>query len=104
MVAGRSPEGTPAILACDNVAAVLLLHRPSGMDELDEIASRQIQSGWDVFSAEDEQLGTVDDVSDTHFTVATNTGGHIDVDFEDVESSGDGRVTLNLSPDELADA
>lgn len=71
------------------------------MDELDEIASRQIQAGWDVFTADDEQLGTVDDVGDTHFTVTTNGGGRFEVDFEDVESAGDGRVTLNLSPDEL---
>ncbi len=71
------------------------------MNELDEIASRQIQSGWDVFTAEDEQLGTVDDVGDTHFTVATSSGGHFDDDFDDVESAGDGRVTLTLSPDEM---
>jgi hypothetical protein len=74
------------------------------MNELDEIASRQIQSGWDVLSAEGDQLGTVDDVGDTHFRVGTNSGGSFDVDFEDVESAGDGRVTLTLSPDELRGA
>ena len=44
------------------------------MDELNEIARHEIQPGWDVFTADEELLGTVDQVSDASFTVANTSG------------------------------
>ena len=71
------------------------------MDELDEIARIEIQERWDVFDADGERVGEVGEVHDTAFTLETTVGGAIDVDFTDVESADDGRVTLAMSGDEL---
>ena len=73
------------------------------MDELNEIARHEIQPGWDVFTADDELLGTVDQVSDVSFTVANTSGAAnlLEMTFEDVESAGDGRVNLTLGRDEI---
>ena len=72
------------------------------MDELDEIARFEIQEGWDVFDADGERIGEVAEVHDTSFTLETTVGGAIDVDFTDVESADDGRVTLVMSGEELS--
>jgi hypothetical protein len=73
------------------------------MDELNEIARHEIRPGWDVFTADDELLGTVDQVSDVSFTVANTSGAGnmLEMTFEDVESAGDGRVNLALERDEI---
>jgi hypothetical protein len=73
------------------------------MDELNEIARHEIQPGWDVFTADDELLGTVDQVSDASFTVANTSGAGnvLEMTFADVESAGDGRVDLALGRDEI---
>lgn len=73
------------------------------MDELNEIARHEIQPGWDVFTADDELLGTVDQVSDASFTVANTSGAGnvLEVTFTDVESAGDGRVDLALGRDDI---
>lgn len=72
------------------------------MDELDEIARFEIQEGWDVFDADGERIGEVAEVHDTAFTLETTTGDALDVDFTDVESADDGRVTLVMSGEELS--
>ena len=72
------------------------------MDELDEIARIEIQEGWDVFDADGERIGEVANMQDTSFTLKTTAGGAVDVDFTDVESADDGRVTLAMSGDELS--
>ena len=72
------------------------------MDELDEIARIEIQEGWDVFDADGERIGEVANMHDTSFTLKTTVGGAVDVDFTDVESVDDGRVTLAMSGDELS--
>ena len=72
------------------------------MDELDEIARIEIQEGWDVFDADGERIGEVTNMHDTSFTLKTTVGGAVDVDFTDVESADDGRVTLAMSGDELS--
>jgi hypothetical protein len=71
------------------------------MDELDEIARIEIQEGWDVFDADGERIGEVAEVHDTAFTLETTVGGALDVNFTNVESADDGRVTLAMSGDEL---
>jgi hypothetical protein len=47
-----------------------------------------------------ERVGEVSEVHDTAFTLET-VGGSVEVDFTDVESADDGRVTLNMSGEEL---
>jgi hypothetical protein len=76
------------------------------MNELNEIAAREIQRGWDVLTSDEEQVGTVDDVGDSSFTVAglAGSGGVLEIEFDDVESADDGRVILALSRDELMPA
>ena len=74
------------------------------MDELDAIARTEIQPGWDVYDADGERIGEVGDVHTGSFTVEGVTGARLDVDFTDVESADDGRVTLMLSGDELSTA
>jgi hypothetical protein len=69
-------------------------------DELDAIARTEIQERWDVFDADGERVGEVSEVHDTAFTLET-VGGSVEVDFTDVESADDGRVTLMLSGGEL---
>ncbi len=73
------------------------------MDELDEIASHEIQTGWDVITADDETLGVVDAVGDVSFTVSsvTGAGNVIEVAFDDVESAAEGSVKLQLSRDDI---
>ncbi len=77
-----------------------------GMNELNEIAAREIQRGWEVLTSDEEQVGTVDDVGDVSFTVAglAGSGGVLEIAFGDVESADDGRVILALSRDELMPA
>jgi hypothetical protein len=70
-------------------------------DELDAIARTEIQERWDVFDADGERVGEVSEVHDTAFTLETTVGGSVEVDFTDVESADDGRVTLMLSGGEL---
>lgn len=72
------------------------------MDELDEIARIEIQEGWDVFDADGERIGEVANMHDTSFTLKPTVGRAVDVDFTDVESADDGRVTLAMSGDELS--
>jgi hypothetical protein len=43
----------------------------------------------------------VSEVHDTAFTLETTVGGSVEVDFTDVESADDGRVTLTMSGEEL---
>jgi len=71
------------------------------MNELDEIARFEIQPGWDVLDADDEPIGTVDEVHSGSFTLATSVGGRREVSFTDVESADDGRVVLQMSGEEL---
>lgn len=73
------------------------------MDELNEVARMEIQPGWEVYTAEDDRLGEVDSVGDVSFTVAglPGSGGVLEFAFDDVESADDGRVTLQLSRDEI---
>jgi hypothetical protein len=73
------------------------------VDELNEIARTEIQPGWDVYTADEERLGSVDDVGATSFTVGemAGSGAVLEVRFEDVESADDGRVVLMLSRDEI---
>lgn len=71
------------------------------MDELDAIAQTEIQKGWDVLDADDEHIGEVSEVHTGSFTVDTGLGGTVEVDFTDVESADDGRVTLTVSGSEL---
>jgi hypothetical protein len=70
-------------------------------DELDAVARTEVQAGWDVYSADEDRLGEVDDVFDDGFTVRLTAGGTVRVDFSDIESADDGRVDLTLSNDEL---
>ena len=70
-------------------------------DELDAIARTEIQERWDVFDADGERVGEVAEVHDTSFTLQTTIGASLDVDFTDVESADDGRVTLSTSGEEL---
>jgi hypothetical protein len=74
------------------------------MDELDAIARTEIQAGWDVYDADGERIGEVGEVNTGSFSVDGVTGARLDVDFTDVESADDGRVTLMLSGDELSTA
>jgi uncharacterized protein (UPF0218 family) len=71
------------------------------MDELDAIARTEIQPGWEVVDADDERIGEVADVHETSFDVTTPVGTTLRVDFTDVESADDGRVTLMVSGEEL---
>lgn len=73
-------------------------------DELAAVARTEIQPGWDVYSADAERIGTVDDVAGDGFSVSLVTGGTVRVDFVDIESADDGRVDLSLSNDDLATA
>lgn len=73
------------------------------MDELNDVARTEIQPGWEVYTGDEERLGTVDEVGDSTFTVSgmAATAGVLEVRFDDVESAGDGRVTLMLGSDEI---
>ena len=70
-------------------------------DELDAIARTEIQERWDVFDADGERVGEVGAVHDTAFTLDTSVGRSLEIDFSDVESADDGRVTLSVSGEEL---
>ena len=70
-------------------------------DELDAIARTEIQERWDVFDADGERVGEVGAVHDTAFTLDTAVGRSLEIDFTDVESADDGRVTLSVSGVEL---
>jgi hypothetical protein len=71
------------------------------MEELDEIARSEIQERWDVFDADGERIGEVAEVHSVSFAVETSVGGSVEIDFTDVESADDGRVTLMMSGEEL---
>jgi len=71
------------------------------MDELDAVARAEIQERWDVFDADGERIGEVTEVHETSFVLETTVGGTVQIDFTDIESADDGRVTLMVSGEEL---
>jgi len=73
------------------------------MDEYDEIARAGIQPSWEVYDADGDRIGDVDEVGDTSLVVRASTAFDtaFEVDFRDVESAGDGRVDLSIAADEL---
>ena len=71
------------------------------MDELDEVARSEIQERWDVFDADGGRVGEVAEVHESSFVLETSVGGSLQIDFADVESADDGRVTLMVSGGEL---
>jgi hypothetical protein len=73
------------------------------MDEYDEIARAGILPSWEVYDADGQRIGEVDEVGDTSLVVRLTTSFDtaFEVDFRDVESAGDGRVDLSIAADEL---
>lgn len=73
------------------------------MDELDAVARTEIQPGWEVYDADDQLVGTVQEIGDASFTVRTEgpVDAVIGVAYRDIESADDGRVILAVSGEDL---
>ena len=73
-------------------------------DELEAIARTEIQKGWEVFDADGEKVGKVEDVGSTSFLMRGigPVPATVEIGFAEVESADDGQVDLLLTQDEIA--
>jgi len=67
------------------------------------IEAELIQPGWDIYSSDDERVGTVRAVDDEHIEMALEVlgGSVLLVPLASVEAADDGRVDLDVPAEEI---
>lgn len=68
---------------------------------LNQIEASVIQPGWEVYSSDDERVGTVRSIESDHFELELEIfgGAALEVPFDEVEAADDGRVELVVPTD-----
>ena len=69
--------------------------------DLTEMEASVIQPGWEVYSSDDERVGTVRTIEGDHFGMELEIlgGTALAVPFDEVEAADDGRVELDVPTD-----